>query len=96
MKSLGPDLAKLFHITHYNLAQGRQQWNQAALDVKPTANLVTTKFGIVWAVQTAFDRNLSHRAVFELAELDPAMSAQRVFRRVRARRRTGRSGRRRA
>jgi len=45
MKSLGPDLAKLFHITHYNLAQGRQQWNQAALDVKPTANLVTTKFG---------------------------------------------------
>jgi hypothetical protein len=45
LKSLGQDLARQFHVTHYNLAQGRQQWNQAALDVRPTANLVTTKFG---------------------------------------------------
>jgi hypothetical protein len=45
MKAIGHDLAKSFRITHYNLAQGQQQWNQAALDVRPTANLVTTKFG---------------------------------------------------
>ena len=45
MKLLGHDLAKAFRVTHYNLAQGQQQWNQAALDVRPTANLVTTKFG---------------------------------------------------
>jgi hypothetical protein len=45
LKSLGQDLGRAFHVTHYNLAQGRQQWNQAALDVRPTANLVTTKFG---------------------------------------------------
>jgi glycosyltransferase XagB len=41
--------------------------------------VVVTKFGIVWAVQAAFDSDLSHRAVFELAELDPSMSAQHVF-----------------
>jgi hypothetical protein len=45
MKALGHDLAKVFRVSHYNLAQGQQQWNQAALDLKPVANLVTTKFG---------------------------------------------------
>src|SRR5687768_917417 len=45
LKGVGQDVAKLFRITHYNLSQGGQQWNQAALDLKPTANLVTTKFG---------------------------------------------------
>lgn len=45
MKGIGPDLAKQFRVTHYNLSQGMQQWNHAALDVRPTANLVTTKFG---------------------------------------------------
>jgi glycosyltransferase XagB len=41
--------------------------------------VVATKFDIVWAVQAAFDDALSHRAVYELAELDPELSAQRVF-----------------
>ncbi len=41
--------------------------------------MVASKFDIVWAVQTAFADALSHRAVFELAERDPEMSAQQVF-----------------
>ena len=41
--------------------------------------VVASKFGVVWAVQEAFDPALSHRAVFELAERDPAMSARTVF-----------------
>ena len=45
LKTLGPDLAKFFSVTHYNLAQNQQQWNQAVQDVRATANLVTTKFG---------------------------------------------------
>ena len=45
LKALGQDLARTFRVTHFNLSHGRQQWNQAALDVRPTANLVTTKFG---------------------------------------------------
>ena len=40
---------------------------------------VASKFDIVWAVQTGFAGALSHRAVFELAEQDPALSAQTVF-----------------
>src|SRR5687768_15181891 len=49
MKALGQDLARTFRVTHYNLSQGQQQWNQAVLDVRPTANLVTTKFGTEFA-----------------------------------------------
>lgn len=45
LKAVAHDLSKMFRVTHYNLSQGIQQWNQAALDLKPTANLVTTKFG---------------------------------------------------
>ncbi|MGY3452143.1 glycosyltransferase family 2 protein [Bradyrhizobium sp. USDA 4353] len=41
--------------------------------------VVATKFDIVWAVQAAFDDALSARAVYELAELTPELSAQRVF-----------------
>jgi len=41
--------------------------------------VVVSKFDIVFAVQTAFAAALSHRAVFELAELDPEMSARTVF-----------------
>jgi glycosyltransferase XagB len=37
--------------------------------------VVVSKFDIVVAVQQAFSDSLSHRAVFELSELDPAMSA---------------------
>ena len=45
LKQTAHDLAKLFRVTHYNLAEGRPQWNQAVVDVRPTAGLVTTKFG---------------------------------------------------
>jgi glycosyltransferase XagB len=41
--------------------------------------VVVSKFDIVVAVQQAFGDALSHRAVFELSELDPAMSAKVVF-----------------
>jgi cellulose synthase/poly-beta-1,6-N-acetylglucosamine synthase-like glycosyltransferase len=41
--------------------------------------VVATKFDISWAIQTAFADALSHRAVYELAELNPELSAQRVF-----------------
>ncbi len=41
--------------------------------------VVVTKFDIVFAVQTAFVDALSRRAVLELAELDPQMSARTVF-----------------
>jgi cellulose synthase/poly-beta-1,6-N-acetylglucosamine synthase-like glycosyltransferase len=41
--------------------------------------VVVSKFDIVVAVQTAFANALSHRAVFELAEFDPQMSARTVF-----------------
>jgi len=41
--------------------------------------VVVSKFDIVYAVQTAFAADLSRRALFELAELDPQMSARTVF-----------------
>jgi len=41
--------------------------------------VVVSKFDIVVTVQTAFADSFSHRAVFELAELDPQMSARTVF-----------------
>src|SRR6185437_3639999 len=44
LKQLGPDLAKTFKITHFNLTEGRQQWNDAVLDVAPVGGLVRTKF----------------------------------------------------
>jgi len=43
------------------------------------AFVVATKFDIIWAVQAAFDEALSVRAVYELAELSPELSAQRVI-----------------
>jgi cellulose synthase/poly-beta-1,6-N-acetylglucosamine synthase-like glycosyltransferase len=51
----------------------RERWGDAIEFV------VASKFDIVWAVQTAFADALSHRAVYELAELNPDMSAQQVF-----------------
>jgi glycosyltransferase XagB len=51
----------------------RKQWGVNV------AFVVASKFDIVWAVQTAFADSLSHRAVYELAELNPDLSAQRVF-----------------
>jgi glycosyltransferase XagB len=41
--------------------------------------VVASKFDIVWAVQSAFNDALSHRAVHELAELSPELSAKQVF-----------------
>jgi hypothetical protein len=43
------------------------------------AFVVVSKFDIVVAVQTAFADALSRRAVFELAEFDPQMSARTIF-----------------
>src|ERR1700733_13162495 len=43
------------------------------------AFVVVSKFDIVVALQTAFADALSRRAVFELAEFDPQMSARTVF-----------------
>ena len=51
----------------------RERWGNAIEFV------VTSKFDIVWAVQTAFADALSHRAVYDLAERNPEMSAQQVF-----------------
>ncbi len=51
----------------------RQRWG-AAIEF-----VVASKFDIIFAIQDAFADALSHRAVFELAELDPIMSAQTVF-----------------
>ena len=44
LKQLGPELAKVFKVTHFNLTEGRQQWNEAVLDVRATGGLVRTKF----------------------------------------------------
>ncbi|MEO6434879.1 MAG: BatA domain-containing protein [Tepidisphaeraceae bacterium] len=42
MKQVGQALARTYRVTHFNL--GRQtQWNQAMLEVKPSANLVTNR-----------------------------------------------------
>jgi cellulose synthase/poly-beta-1,6-N-acetylglucosamine synthase-like glycosyltransferase len=51
----------------------RQRWGANV------AFVVATKFDIIWAVQAAFDDALSDRAVYELADLSPELSAQRVF-----------------
>jgi glycosyltransferase XagB len=51
----------------------RRRWGPA-IDL-----VVVSKFDIVVAVQTAFADALSHRAVFELADFDPQMSARTVF-----------------
>jgi cellulose synthase/poly-beta-1,6-N-acetylglucosamine synthase-like glycosyltransferase len=51
----------------------RQRWGTQVEFV------VASKFGVVWAIQRAFDRPMSHSAVFELAERDPIMSARTVF-----------------
>jgi cellulose synthase/poly-beta-1,6-N-acetylglucosamine synthase-like glycosyltransferase len=40
--------------------------------------VVVSKFDIVFAIQTAFAGTLSHRAVFDLVEIDPRLSARQV------------------
>ncbi len=44
LKELGPQLAALYHISLYNLAQGGAQWNAAVTELAPASNLVTDKF----------------------------------------------------
>src|ERR1700739_4117287 len=51
----------------------RTRWGPAMYFV------VVSKFDIVVTIQTAFADALSHRAVFELADFDPQMSARTVF-----------------
>ncbi len=41
--------------------------------------VLTSKFDILWSLQRIFGNDHSRRAVHELAELDPEMSAQTVF-----------------
>ncbi|MDQ3440172.1 MAG: BatA domain-containing protein, partial [Planctomycetota bacterium] len=42
LRQVGVDLAAVFSVTHFNL--GRQnQWNHAALDVRPSVSLVTSR-----------------------------------------------------
>jgi hypothetical protein len=43
LKQLGPEVAGQFSVTYFNLGR-RDQWNQAALEVRPINHLVTSKF----------------------------------------------------
>jgi hypothetical protein len=49
VKQAAQELAKLYRVSHHNLAQGQTQWNAAILSVEPDANLVTNKFGANFA-----------------------------------------------
>jgi len=51
----------------------RQRWG-TAIDF-----VIASKFDIVWAVQTACAETMSRRAVMDLAEQDPVLSARQVF-----------------
>ncbi|MBV9953808.1 MAG: glycosyltransferase, partial [Pseudolabrys sp.] len=51
----------------------RKRWGNAVDFV------VASKFDVIWAIQTAFAGELSHRAVYSLAERDPVMSARTVI-----------------
>ena len=44
LKRLGPEVARRYKVTHFNMTEGKQQWNDAAVDLRPTDNLVTTRF----------------------------------------------------
>jgi hypothetical protein len=43
LKEIAPQLASVFHVTLYNVAEGQQQWNAAVTQLAPAANLVTDK-----------------------------------------------------
>ncbi len=51
LQQFGQDLSKLYKVTSYNLTDGRQQSNLAALDLRADSNLVTTKFGAAFAAK---------------------------------------------
>lgn len=44
LRRLGPEVAKRYRVTHLNMTEGKPQWNQAVLAVRPASNLVTTRF----------------------------------------------------
>jgi hypothetical protein len=44
MKQLGPEVARVFRVSHHNLSGGEPQSNGAVLSVRPQDNLVTSKF----------------------------------------------------
>ena len=44
IRQSGEALARQYRVTHFNMTEGRPQWNQAVADVNPSTNLVTTKF----------------------------------------------------
>ena len=54
----------------------RRRWG-ADVDI-----VFTGKFDVLWSLQKAFIASHSHRAVYELADNDPEMSAQTVFTRT--------------
>jgi cellulose synthase/poly-beta-1,6-N-acetylglucosamine synthase-like glycosyltransferase len=56
-----------------NLLFARKRWGA---DI---SFAVASKFDILWALQAAFADALSHRAVHELSELNPELSAKQVF-----------------
>jgi hypothetical protein len=44
LKRVGPELAKRYKITHFNMAENRAQWNHIVADLRPGEALLTTKF----------------------------------------------------
>lgn len=44
VRRLGPEVASRYSVTHFNMTEGRSQWNAAVVDVRPASNLVTTRF----------------------------------------------------
>jgi len=44
LRRLGPEIASRFRVTHFNMTEGKTQWNSAVLDIRPASNLVTTRF----------------------------------------------------
>jgi len=43
LAAMGKDLAKVFHVAHFNLSKPGQ-WNQAIISLKPDSNLVRSQF----------------------------------------------------
>jgi hypothetical protein len=48
IRQAGLDLAPLYRVTHFNLGR-RNQWNQATVSLRPTANLVTRRGDVAFA-----------------------------------------------
>jgi hypothetical protein len=48
IRQAGADLAAVFSVSHFHLGK-QNQWNHAALDVRPSVSLVTTRADVVFA-----------------------------------------------